>query len=191
MVYNAAIPQSNNNISVSQGNILENFSQLNTIFAKDHYTWDDNTAANRGWQKQVTFPSAIAAGAPGASGIIHTVLGTAFSQKFNGIQVPFFSNSAGDFPMMGDPIKGAGNDFSFKIGGIIFNCGFNSVGATSSTTVTFNTPVTNVIYAAVSPYNAVPAPNDYLIITSPTNTDLTLFNFGINPNSFYYIAIGY
>jgi hypothetical protein len=190
MTYNANIPQTNTNLSVSQGQFLTNFSQLNTIFAKDHYTWDDNTSANRGWQKQVTFPAAIAAAAMGDMGIIHTVLGTANSQKFNTKPIPFFSNSIGDFPMMGDPLKGAGNDYSFKIGAIIFNCGFNSLvpGAPSTRTVTFNTAMSNTIFASACVFGAG---NATLAISSPGNTQMTVATSTFTNSSFYYIAIGY
>lgn len=198
MTYNANIPQSNNNISVSQGNILTNFQQLNTIFAKDHYTWDDNTAANRGWQKQVTFPANVAAVAAGIAGIVHTVLGTAASQKFNGAAVPFFANSAGDFPMIADPLKGAGNDFSFKIGGLIFNCGFNKTTTPNPTPppiyfikdIVFNTPfVSRVIFIGSQNFTGNDALN-FVNVNLPTLTGFRAIS-QINNRDFYYVAIGY
>lgn len=49
------------NISVSQPKIKENFNQLNTIFAEDHFTWNDTSSAKRGLHKQLTFPDVLAA----------------------------------------------------------------------------------------------------------------------------------
>jgi hypothetical protein len=54
MTYNPAIPQPGDFISQSQGQILTNFSQLDTVFAQDHIELDDSTAADRGKHKQVT-----------------------------------------------------------------------------------------------------------------------------------------
>lgn len=58
MTYTPGIPNSPDNISVSQGQIKTNFQQLETIFDNDHYTWDDATfgGAYRGYHRQVYFP---------------------------------------------------------------------------------------------------------------------------------------
>lgn len=51
--YNPNIPQGTDNLSTSQGQILNNFSQLNTIFDVDHVKYDDATSANRGFHRKV------------------------------------------------------------------------------------------------------------------------------------------
>lgn len=48
MTYNPTIPQANDLISQSQGQIQTNFSQADTIFDANHYTFDNATVANRG-----------------------------------------------------------------------------------------------------------------------------------------------
>lgn len=52
MVYNGSIPQPTDKLSVSQGDLLENFSELGTIFAVDHAALDDATVADRGKHAQ-------------------------------------------------------------------------------------------------------------------------------------------
>jgi hypothetical protein len=48
MAYNPNIPQPGDLLSVSQGDLLENFTQLNDIFEVDHLTYDAVDAPNRG-----------------------------------------------------------------------------------------------------------------------------------------------
>ena len=61
MTYDPNIPQGNDNISTSQNDILTNFEQLNTLFNRDHYTWNDPTSAFRGGHRKMSFPAALAA----------------------------------------------------------------------------------------------------------------------------------
>jgi len=88
--YNPNIPQGTDNISTSQGQLLNNFGQLDTIFANDHYTWDDITTANRGYHKQVFFPSTRAA--PTVSGTQSMI----YSKTISGVAEPYFTNSSAD-----------------------------------------------------------------------------------------------
>lgn len=57
--YDPLIPQANDLISQSQADILNNFTQLNTIFNNDHWTWDSSISANRGYHRQISFPTAL------------------------------------------------------------------------------------------------------------------------------------
>ena len=60
--YNPNVPANGaENISISQPKILNNFQQLNTIFAEDHHTWDDATASKRGKHTKITFPTPLVA----------------------------------------------------------------------------------------------------------------------------------
>lgn len=54
MTYNPRIPESRDDISVSQGELLTNFGQLNTQFAVNHVAFDD-AGADKGKHKFVTF----------------------------------------------------------------------------------------------------------------------------------------
>ncbi|HDY87393.1 MAG TPA: hypothetical protein ENH82_04660 [bacterium] len=55
MTYNPNIPKATDLISESQGQILDNFTQLNDVFGKDHVKYDDATVADRGRHKQSTY----------------------------------------------------------------------------------------------------------------------------------------
>lgn len=55
MVYKPLIPLPTDNLSVSQGDIKENFTVANTSFGINHYPFDDATA-NNGKHKKVSMP---------------------------------------------------------------------------------------------------------------------------------------
>jgi len=88
MVYNPNIPQGTDNISVSQPQLLENFSQLNTVFSENHYAFDDATAANRGLHQKVTYPLVIAN--PNA---VAPICNT-YTKTIDGKQELFFQNNS-------------------------------------------------------------------------------------------------
>jgi len=54
-MYNPNIPQPNDLLSTSQGNILNNFGALNSVYGVDHYAYDD-TSQNATFHKKVTTP---------------------------------------------------------------------------------------------------------------------------------------
>jgi len=76
MTYTPNIPQGSDNISVSQGQILTNFTQIGALFGSnltaDHFAFDDGTAAKRGHHRMVEFYEPLAAGDPTVSGAIGT-----------------------------------------------------------------------------------------------------------------------
>jgi len=47
------------NIAISQPKITTNFQQLNTIFDRDHHTWNASSSSKRGYHKQLSFPDAL------------------------------------------------------------------------------------------------------------------------------------
>ena len=55
MVFNPSIPQPDDLLSVSQGEIQTNFSELNTVFEQDHVEYDNATTLDRGKHKQSTY----------------------------------------------------------------------------------------------------------------------------------------
>lgn len=55
MSYNPNIPQSSDIPSQSQGEMLTNFQQLNTVFDVDHVPFNDSTTANRGKHDKSTY----------------------------------------------------------------------------------------------------------------------------------------
>lgn len=55
MTYNPNIPQGTDNISVSQGQILTNFTLLNSYYGRDHYAFTDGVYP--GYHQQVNLPN--------------------------------------------------------------------------------------------------------------------------------------
>lgn len=55
MSYNPNIPQSTDIPSQSQGQMLTNFQQLNTVFDVDHVPFNDGTVSNRGKHDKSTY----------------------------------------------------------------------------------------------------------------------------------------
>lgn len=58
MTYNPSIPQPNDLLSDSQGDILQNFSAANTSFGINHYPFD-NATVNNGKHKYVSLPPQV------------------------------------------------------------------------------------------------------------------------------------
>lgn len=185
-VYNPNIPQASDLVSNSQGQLLTNFSQLNTQFGVDHSAFEAGGSNGTGFHNQVTFPTAVVAAPTGVVGIIHDVIAGAGTISFAGKPIPYFANSVGDFPIMPDIKKGTGNDYSFQIGKLIVNFGSNVTAGTSATVV-FNQPFTNDNYSVSLTANGI---SSLLFVTNPITTQLTIRATNGNINC-YYIAIGY
>ena len=142
--YNPSIPQGTDNLSNSQVQMLNNFTELNTIFDADHYTWNNITSANRGLHRQVTLPAVLGAD-PTPAGAASSI----YSKTFSAATTLFFANSAGNGALWyGGTGPGkvtsttAGNDSvgTMTLGnGIIFKWGVFNV-STASTPYLFVTP---------------------------------------------------
>ena len=67
MTFNANIPQPSDLISVSQGQILINNQQLNSVYgtAGDHYAWDNADPGEQNRHAKVTLPGLPSANPPG------------------------------------------------------------------------------------------------------------------------------
>lgn len=88
MTYDPTIPAANDLISNSQGDIQTNFTQLNTLYDRDHFTWNDATAANRGYHRKVTYRSVIAN--PGFA----TPIASTYTKTVSGKSQLFLQNGA-------------------------------------------------------------------------------------------------
>jgi len=64
MVYKNDIPQSGDLVSVSQGDLLENFSQLYTCNRTDHVDYDNATVADRGKHEYARLRERVPPGTP-------------------------------------------------------------------------------------------------------------------------------
>ena len=67
MVFNPNIPQGTDAPSASQSQLLTNFQQVNTIFALNHYAFNDATAGLRGMHRAVVLEAQAAGPATSAT----------------------------------------------------------------------------------------------------------------------------
>lgn len=171
--YNPNIPQASDLISVSQGQLLNNFSQANVVIARDHYAFDDTTAGDQGLHKHVTFP-AVKASDPtivSPEGILYTKTSGSNSELF-------FENSTAVTQLTGlNPTS----NVQFRWGSISYSG--------SSQTYNFVPAFSTSCFAITQ------AINGGGIGTAITWTINNRSNFTINTGatafaSFYYIAIG-
>jgi|ERR1700754_1236816 len=65
-IYNPNIPQPTDELSDSQGQILQNFNKADSSFGTDHYRFSDLTV-NNGFHQRVTFPGNAPAPTPAAN----------------------------------------------------------------------------------------------------------------------------
>lgn len=83
MVFNPNVPQPNDLLSDSQGDILQNFSAANTSFGINHYPFD-NATINNGKHKFVGMPvsTVIPPGLIAGEGTVYSQTANAASQLF-------------------------------------------------------------------------------------------------------------
>ncbi len=81
MVYLPLKPASGDNLSVSQGDIQQNFQTANTVMSINHYPFDDVTA-NKGKHKFVDMPVGALPTIGSGDGGLYTKAVTAISQLF-------------------------------------------------------------------------------------------------------------
>ena len=87
--YNPSIPQPTDNLSNSQGQMLNNFTQLNNIFDINHFTWNDAVSADRGMHRKVDLPATTVVVAPaGLSSVV-------YSKTVAGVAGLYFDNAVG------------------------------------------------------------------------------------------------
>lgn len=150
--YNRNIPQGVDNLSVSQGQILNNFDQLAILFDNDHFTWDNSVSANRGYHRQVTFKVPLSVD-PSISGNDSQI----YSKIISGVTQLFFANSSGANQLTGLPTT-VGTNGSFTLpNGFIVKFG------------RFTIPSGNLITTVTFPGGAFP--NNVLLVPVIGNTD--------------------
>ena len=135
MSYNPSIPGPNDLISVSQADILNNFSQLNTIFGQDHVKYDDATAANRGKHNQSTYPDSSSDPDPDPNEL------ALYSKDVGGNSRLFLQqeNSGTVIQLSGDdPVIALTEGFIFLYGGLLMKWGQKDSPGTSGS-VAFTT----------------------------------------------------
>lgn len=152
-MYNPSIPNANDLLSVSQGQLKDNFTSANTTFGIDHYTFNDVTA-NIGFHKQVTLPLINAASVPASVGQI-ALLGTNLV-ALNPSQVWYKRDGvANTVPINGilDPLTPASNlssGYTFLIGNVLLQWGSVSANGAGVWSATFPRKFTFIYQAVVS-----------------------------------------
>lgn len=142
MTFNAAIPQSTDDPSVSQGQILTNFSQLNTQFSVNHIAL--TAGADNGKHTFIEMLDQVADPATAVNEM------TIYSKDLAGVSTLYMrKESSGTVIQLSaaDPTIAA-NGSSFMAGGIIVKWG-GSIINTGPTAVAFVTPFPNAIYSLV------------------------------------------
>jgi hypothetical protein len=149
MTYDPTSPFATQNLSTSQGIMLTNFSQLDTLYAIDHWAWDDATIVNRGMHDIINFPQvqvadpALSGGASPSNTFTRTIL--AKPQLFfkNGAAATDRYQITSDVTQWLPTVVGAGggaytyapgaaNAWWQKIGKSIFIWGYIRTGAISA-----------------------------------------------------------
>ncbi len=189
MTYNPAIPQPNDLLSDSQGDILQNFGAANTSFGINHYAFDDATVKN-GKHKFVSLPVQIAAPATTAGeGALYFKTSGSGSALFMvrdnnvGTEVQLTSASVGN-------VFAATDGYCWLPGGLFMQWGFAAV-TIGVHTVTFpvafaaaayNVQITPVLNSSVGGQN--------VYMGSTTATDFTYSSTSSNILRIYWVAIG-
>jgi len=191
MTYNPSIPQPTDNISVSQGDLLTNFTALNTIFGTDHTAL--NVALYSGNHKKTTLvrqaadPAAVA-GAP----ILYTKQVTYNGPIFR--DELFFRLGSGDggavvqLTEMNQAINSTVTGSTFMPGGFVVKWGQFSTSGTSHVASFVSAFNTSPLVVVASPFGAVPSFT--WAVSTWNSTSLTIVTSASATAAFTYIAIG-
>lgn len=164
-IYNNNIPQPSDLLTKSQGDILNNFKQLDTSFGKDHYTFSDATANNgKHKQAQIVAGGAIPVGLTAGENTIYsksvTLPGPVTSSEMfvspdasgDEYQLTVSSHSniaefatSTNYPRAGAPKVFGG--WTFLPGGLLLQYGFTTAVGTG---LTINFPIVfTLVYSVV------------------------------------------
>ena len=98
-VYLNNIPQASDRLSVSQGQFLVNFGQLNTQFGIDHVPFNNSGSNGSGFHKQVTLAADVAS--PSITGAV----GSVHANTFNSNHELFYMNAVRDMQVTSSSFK--------------------------------------------------------------------------------------
>lgn len=151
--YNPNIPASSDNLSTSQGQIQNNFTQLNTIFDVDHVTFNDATSANRGFHRKVRLSNVA------SDPVLVSPQTQLYSKTISGAEQLFFANASTVTQITGLTSSIVGNGSITLPGGLVLIWGTIAAAVnnvvqnfhTAFPTACFNVQVTISIGSTVSP----------------------------------------
>lgn len=185
MTYNPSIPQPTDIPSQSQAQFLTNFTQLNTIFAEDHVTFNDASASNRGKHNKSTYVGGTDPTTAAGEIAVYSKSVT------SGVELFMRDQSSGTVIQLsnGAPIA-TSNGSTFLPGGITMNWGSFTFSGTSNT-ITYATAYTS------APFSVVLTPINSSALGTPGRVGTTtLTGFTINTassvslGSWFYISLG-
>lgn len=188
MSYNNAIPQAGDLISTSQGEILANFTAIDSGttgtgigFSRNHVTMTD--ATNGGLHNRVDYYQAVSS--PSISGFI----GSAYPKTVTNVEL-FYKNGTADMQISNSSLSASGGEGMLP-GGLLIKAGSGSFdGMSVDSLITFTNPFTNGFISANAIINS--ATSITLEILLASETDFTVRKLSSSgTQSFYWIAVGY
>jgi hypothetical protein len=195
MAYVPNIPQPNDLLSESQGDILDNFQSANTTYGINHYPFDNATVGQIGKHKYVGMPVLGAAPATtsteGALYFKTVGPGSAlFMVRDNnaGTEVQLTTASVGN-------VSSATNGYCWLPGGLFLQWGTTTPASNSTIqSVSFNVPFSSTPYnIQVTGYRAASSPGttDSWVSTANLSANgFDIFNSGGHSFQFMWTAIG-
>jgi hypothetical protein len=185
MTYNPNIPMPTDNLSVSQGQMLTNFTQLNTQFGVDHTPFRNGGVNGDGFHKQVSFSQAR------SSPVLAGTNSMVYPKTVSGVVELFFANAAKDVLLSPSATVTSGGVKGVKLpSGIIVNYASSlQVFSSGGTTNTFA-----VAYTAAPAVIAIPEGSGAaavgLSVGSVTTTNFVGYSTSPSANV-YFIAVGF
>lgn len=191
MTYTPGIPAPTDRPSVSQGQIRTNFTQLNTIFADNHYAFNDATVALRGKHRTVILQQQAADPATTAQ------QGALYTKEYSSSPNLYWRRkSSGDAILMTanyTPLK-AEDGYTFLPGGLLLQWGNDHVNGELNTNINFPVAFKGVPYSiSVTLFRSSGSttPQAFYVVNSPapTASRFTVWKSG-GGQDFTWMAIG-
>lgn len=187
MSYNPSIPQPTDNLSTSQGQMLNNFFQLNAQYAVDHVAFNTGSGNGDGSHKKITFDNA--APEPSPTGTISNI----FPLLVGSNQELFFKNASTDYNGTGKtqitgPSTLSANGNAQLPGGLVIQWGLSgNINSQTNFTRTFPSAAYAVVATSINP-----AYDGSILVTSLNTAGFTARRSDGHTGStgFYYIALG-
>lgn len=193
-IYQNNIPAANDELSVSQGDILTNFASIQSIIEVNHNTFADTDAGKHKW---ITFPTQAAI-PPAGSAFSATEIGL-FNAVSNGQQELFVNKTSSVGPVTSNvpftrstfstnptPLA-LSNGYTYLPSGLILQWGQYSQAAGS--TVAFSIPFPNVCIQVITGNYATAVVNVGASAFNQNNFTLTTSTGAAGSGT--YIALGY
>ena len=181
MTYNANIPQPTQLISVSQGQLLDNFGQLNTQFGVDHVAFNTGSGNGDGHHKQATFDASVTPSTPTGT---QSVL---YPQTVGGLIQLFFQNATTTTQLTGAASVVSNPGYVFLPGGLIMKWGS---GAVTGSPVAFSPVFPTAAFAMVVVGTSTLYTGGFVVSALSAGSYTVSRTSGSGSTGYYYIALG-